>query len=131
VTRKPRPTLRLIKPPIPDPTLTPFRSGLGVLWRGETFAGNVATSLSSFWSPSSPLRMQWWVLYVVIWADGTRERSTEDYPPAWCAVNEMKQGYLEWSSGEPARDGVYRFEWLTSAEAESGWISLGVTLDDF
>ena len=75
--------------------------------------------------------MQWWVWYVVIWADGSKERSTEVYSPEWNAVNQMKQGFLEWSSGEPARDGMYRFKWLNSAEAESGWISLGVTLDDF
>lgn len=32
---------------------------------------------------------------VVVYADGTRERSREDYPP-WTYVTEMPDGYFVW-----------------------------------
>lgn len=41
------------------------------------------------------LRYQWWVWYIVVWTDGHRERSEEDYPP-WSVVAEMQSGKFTW-----------------------------------
>lgn len=121
--------MQMIKPPIPDPTLDIFDGGVGVLTRDGEMAGHVATSRSWFWSPFSPLRKQWWVWYIVVWADGSRERSTEDYPP-WSAVKELQDGYLEWTS-KHARHGRYEFHWLDRDAATSVRERLGITPEDF
>ncbi|MFJ6652811.1 hypothetical protein ACIQLJ_08460 [Microbacterium sp. NPDC091313] len=120
----------LIKPPVPDPTLDPFDGGVGELSRAGAFAGNVATTLSWFWSPFSPLRKQWWVWYIIVWADGTRESSTEDYPP-FLTVSEMKDGYLEVSSNQGDRAGMYDFRWLPAEEAAEALLRLGIDESDF
>lgn len=120
----------LVKPPIPDDTLTPFDGGVGVLRCGDEISGHVATTLGWFWSPFSPLRKQWWVWYIVVWVDGARERSTEDYPP-FLAVNEMKDGHLEVLSDDPARSGRYDFAWLPSEEGQAMLSLLNISDRDF
>lgn len=119
----------VVKPPRPDPTIDPFVDGLGVLSLDGRPAGHVATTVSEFWSPFSPLRRQWWVWYIVIWPDGTREVSTEDYPP-WSAVTEMRNGFLE-VQGAGARDGRYEFSWLDAGDAAAARARLGVSAEDF
>lgn len=119
----------LIKPPKPDPALEVFDEGVGVLSRNGEIAGHVATIRSWFWSPFSPLRRQWWVWYIVVWADGSRERSTEDYPP-WSAVKEMQDGYLEWISTDAHR-GRYDFHWLDGHAAGLVRERLKISAEDF
>lgn len=121
--------MSLVKPPHPDGSLEPFRDGVGVLRQDGAVVGHVATTLSEFWSPFSPLRRQWWVWLIVVWADGKRERSTEDYSP-WTYVAEMKAGRFEWTGGGH-RDGVFDFEWLSPDEAHRVRAELNVTPDDF
>ncbi len=72
--------------------------------------------------------MQWWVWYIIIWSDGTRERSTEDYPP-WSAVTEMRNGYLDVQGSN--RDGRYDFSWLDADEAAAERKRLDITPGDF
>lgn len=90
---------------------------MGVLTRDGIFAGHIATGRSWFWSPFTPLRQQWWMWYVVIWADGTRERSAEDCPP-WSAVTEMQNGFFEWLGSDSHR-GRYDLHWMEASEATS------------
>ena len=123
-------SFRLVKPPLPDERLDPFRDGVGVLSRGGEFAGHIATWVTPFWSPSSPLRMQWLVWYRVVWADGTRERWAEDYPPGWIAVDEMSQGYFEFSAYGSTSDVRYEFAWLDRDEAASFWKRLKIAAED-
>ncbi|MFT4135347.1 hypothetical protein [Microbacterium sp.] len=113
----------LIKPPRPDATLTPFRDGVGVLRREGAVAGHIMTTVTEFWSPGSPLRLQWWVWYIVIWADGTREQSTEDYPP-WLTVDEMRHGRFTRPDG--VHSGDYEFAWLDAEEGAAVRSQLGV-----
>jgi hypothetical protein len=122
--------MKIIKPPIPDPALDVFDGGVGVLTRDGELSGHVATSRSWFWSPFSPLRKQWRIWYIVIWADGSRERSAEDYPP-WSAVIELSAGYLGWVSRDPVRHGRYDFAWLDSDAAEATLERLGISPGDF
>lgn len=116
-----------VRPPVPDPTLEPFDDGVGVLTRDGHVAGHVATSLGWFWSPFRPLSKQWWVWLIVVWADGAREPSTEDYPP-WTYVSEMQSGYFNWV-GE-SRAGRYDFAWLPRGEAERTRAVLGIAPQD-
>lgn len=120
----------IVKPPVADDSLTPFDGGVGVLTRGGEVMGHVATTLGSFWSPFSPLRMQWWVWYIVAWSDGAREPSTEDYPP-FLSVSQMKAGHLEVLSRDPSRTGRYDFAWLGSAESAATLARLRITPEDF
>lgn len=119
----------LVKAPRPDPTIDPFVDGVGVLSRDGLAVSHVATTVSQFWSPFSPFRMQWWVWYIVIWSDGEREPSTEDYPP-WSAVAEMRDGFLD-VQGTAARDGRYDFSWLGADAATRERARLGVSAEDF
>jgi hypothetical protein len=121
---------RLVKAPTPNAGIEPFRDGFGVLTRDGEIAGYIATTVLQSWSPLSPLRLRWWVWYIVIWADGTRERKTEDYPP-WSAVDEMMHGYFEWETPRSARNGRYEFVWLESERAASARASFGITAQDF
>ena len=71
--------------------LDQFRGGLAVLRdRGEV-AGYVATAVEPMWSPFRPYRRPEQVWLLVSWADDSRERIFEDYPP-WTAVAELREG---------------------------------------
>lgn len=105
----------LIRPPHADPSLDPFDDGVGMLTRDGMNCGHVFTTRSWFWSPSSPFRRQWWIWYTVVWADGSREPETEDYPP-FTAVTEMKSGFLDVISRDSGRSGRYDFEWLDAED---------------
>lgn len=86
----------MLRPPEPDPSLDVFRDGVAVLRREGQVAGHVATPVKTFWAPLGfSRRRQWWVWYIVVWADGAREQPGEDYPP-WTAVREMQSGTFSW-----------------------------------
>jgi hypothetical protein len=120
----------VLKPPKPDPTLDPFRDGVAVLRRDGEIAGHVATTVGSFWAPFAfTLRYQWSVWYIVVWADGQRERSEEDYPP-WSVVAEMQSGRFVWDQDDP-HQGEYAIEWLPDTERDLVLAELGVASDHF
>ncbi len=121
--------MSFLKPPEPDPAIERFRDGLARLSREGQFAGHAATHLTTLWSPSRPLQRQWWVWTIVVWADGTRERPIEDYPP-WTLVTEMNDGYLDWDEWTP-RGGRYTVEWVPDEEAARIRQQLAITADDF
>lgn len=113
------------------PDLTPFEGGLAELLLDGTVVGHVAMEVSTFSSPSSPFRRQPWVWLVVVWQDGTKERSVEDYPP-WSYVEEISTGRFEWIGGtNPGRHGTYDTRWLGVGEAKEARERLGITLSDF
>ena len=117
--------MRLLKPPDPDPDprAEPFRDGVAALIRDGAPAGHLVSTLTTFWSPSRPLHRQWWVWFVIIWADGCREPPQEDYPP-WSVVSEMDDGYLEVDAGD--HSGRYDVTWLADREAHRVRRDLGV-----
>lgn len=120
----------VLKPPTPDPALDPFRGGVAVLTRDGEVAGHVATNVTTFWAPLSfSLRRKWWVWYIVVWADGDRERSQEDYPP-WSVVAEMQSGTFTWDEDDVHR-GQYAVEWLDDEERDAVLADLGIAHDDF
>jgi hypothetical protein len=112
-----------------DSALDVFDQGCLVLRRNGQKAGHVATALSTFWSPGRPFTMQDWVWFIVVWSNGERERSFEDYPP-WTFVNEIQNGVFVWHDGN-SHSGEYSAEWLPDSERQEKWAELGVTLSDF
>lgn len=111
-------------PPPPEPTLDPFEDGLAVLRLHGQVAGHVATTLGAF-STLFSRQQQPWVWFIVVWADGTREHSEEDYRP-WTFVREMQSGYFD------GPDGVrYEAEWLAEPERTHMWDALGLAHDQF
>ncbi|GAA1960261.1 hypothetical protein GCM10009798_19820 [Nocardioides panacihumi] len=108
-----------------------FDRGCLVLRRDGQVMGHVATSLGHFRSLANPLRKQPWVWLVVVWSDGRRERSVEDYPP-WTYVREMHAGKFVWlGAPDVGRDGEYDVEFLPEAERDRMWAELGITATDF
>lgn len=112
-----------------DVRLEAFDRGCLVLRRDGKTAGHVATTLETFWSPGRPLTTQQCVWFVVVWTDGDKEPSVEDYPP-WTFVREIWDGVFVWPDGD-ARNGEYTVEWLSDDQRQAKWAELGITLDDF
>ena len=114
-----------------DVVLDRFRGGVAELRRGAELAGHVASEIGSFRSICWPFSSQPQVWLVVVWADGTKQRAVEDYPP-WSHVRELDAGRLEWIEGpDRTRHGTYEARWLSESEAKLVRESLGITLADF
>jgi hypothetical protein len=114
----------ILRDPKPDSSLTPFHEGLAVLKHHGEIVGHIATSVGKFWSPFSPLSHQWWVWSVIVWADGTKERAIEDYPP-WSYVKEMQKGKLNWDKKS------FDVKWLSASEANRMIKELNINSEDF
>ena len=67
--------------------------------------------------------------FIVVWNDGERESSFEDYP-AWLTVNELKAGQLVWNGGHKPH-GVYDARWVPSDRREQVLQELDVSAEDF
>ncbi|GAA1768143.1 hypothetical protein GCM10009747_31160 [Agromyces humatus] len=67
---------------------------------------------------------------VAVWADGTRERSIEDYPP-WGYVSEMRQGFIECDEWSMEHRGLYAFRWLPDDRAAELRAALAIEPRDF
>ena len=114
--------------PVPDPGLDPFRGGIAVLVRDGAVAGHLASWVRTFWSPGRLLSRDWWVWFIVVWVDGSREEFS-DYPPL-TQVREIQSGSFTWKRVDSHR-GQYTVEWVTDDERESLQFQLGVRPEDF
>lgn len=92
--------------------------------------GRVASTVGKFWSPSRPLTWQWCVWFIVVWSDGERESSFDDYPPAWLTVNELKAGRFAWDDDD-SHHGEYEAQWVPSDRREQVLRDMGVSPEDF
>jgi hypothetical protein len=90
--------------------------------------GHLFSTVEWLWSPSSPLRKQWWVWYVVAWSDGTRDDPQEDYPP-WLVVEEINAGRYEVEDDLHA--GIYDVAWLPATDASRLREEYSITDDSF
>ncbi|MGC3992923.1 MAG: hypothetical protein QM779_02135 [Propionicimonas sp.] len=111
---------------LPDPDLAAYDHGLGELRLDGELKGYLASVRVRMWFPAR----QWWPWFVIVWADGGKDRAFEDYGPKWYTVRELDAGYFEHypDSGEAE---VYEFSWLAPDEAGARWTELGLTEDDF
>ena len=80
--------------------------------------------VTAYWGP---FRRHWWVWFVVVWANGDRERPFEDFEP-WTAVREIQA--FSWDEGVSHR-GEYTADWLPEDERRAVWSDLGLTPEDF
>ncbi|WP_406831256.1 hypothetical protein ABEG17_00325 [Pedococcus sp. KACC 23699] len=129
---------------LPDPALRAYDRGVGTLRVSGEVRGYLASVVGEI---KFPARAPWpW--FVVVWLDGTKERSFEDYGPHWCTVSELDAGYFDhyeqgtrkdrrgWfgrtikdtEQGPPRR---YEFAWLPADEAAEKWVELRLTDNDF
>ena len=121
----------MARPPLPDPSLDPFRDGLAALTADGAVMGHIATSVEQIWSLGSPFRRQWIVRLVVVWSDGTKEQAAHDWAP-WTYVTEMKQGFIEWRSGRDSpRQRRYDVSFLSPTDGLAERERLGITAADF
>lgn len=116
------------------PELERFHNGLAVLLRDGEAVGHVASSLGYFTNRGG---RQPWIWLVVVWSDGTKEDSVEDYAP-WSYVAEMRAGYFDWPDGsgmmtgrKHGHVGRYEIEWVPRDRALAERERLGVSLEDF
>lgn len=120
----------MLKPPEADPALDAFRGGVAALRRDGEVAGHVATTVMTFWAPFSfSRRRQWWVWFIVVWANGDREMPDEDYPP-WTVVREMQSGTFTWEQDDAHRVD-YTVEWLPEEARQEALSALRIGPDDF
>lgn len=112
------------------PSLDAFRGGVAALRRDGQVAGHIATSVRTFWAPLSfSRRRQWWVWFIVVWANGERESPEEDYPP-WTMVREMRSGTFSWDEEDEHR-GHYTVEWLPERARQEALAALHIPPEDF
>lgn len=112
---------------LPDPELAAYDHGLGTLEVDGELKGYLAAVKLEMIFPGR----QWWPWFVVVWADGHKERSFEDYGPKWYTVRELDAGYLEHTTRDGESDETYEFAWLPAEEAAVMWRQLGLTDSDF
>ena len=124
-----------------DPQLSAFDHGLGTL----RVDGELRAHLASYLGGELPRDPRPW--FVVLWNDGTKEKSFDDHGPSWRTVRELDAGYLNHheqgtttetrflgfrtvtsTRGAPCR---YEFEWLPADEAAKKWAQLGLVDSDF
>jgi hypothetical protein len=92
--------------------------------------GHVASTVGTFWSPSRLFTRQWWVWFIVVWSNGDREPSFEDYPPDWLTVNDLRAGRFVWNDDD-SHHGQYDAEWVPSDRREQVLQEMGVSPEDF
>lgn len=128
---------------LPDPQLRAYDHGVGTLMVDGELGGYLASVVGRMTLPSR----QSWPWFVVVWADGTKEPTFEDYGPHWLTVRELDVGRLE--HFEPSIPGqrrflgmrftystlggrcVYDFAWLEPDAAAAKWKELGLADSDF
>jgi hypothetical protein len=88
-----------------------------------------------------------WPWFVIVWTDGTKELSFEDYGPGWWTVRELDAGYLQhfgpsamrerrifrmrFVSGRMGPPCLFDFAWLPPEEAAAKWQELGLVDAEF
>jgi hypothetical protein len=127
----------------PDPKLRAYDHGVGILSVDGDIKGYLASVL---WTMSFP-RGQPWVWSIIVWADGRKERSFEDYGPEWYNLRELDAGFLQhygptvtqerrllglrFVSQIPGPPTRYDFVRLPADEAAKKWNELGLVDADF
>jgi len=124
--------------------MRPFDRGIGTLTVDGELRGYLASIVGRIVFPSRAV----WPWFVVVWLDGSKERSFEDYGPVWATVRGLEAGrfehfgpsvhggerrFLWWRLAGLMRGAptTFDFTWLPAAEAQRKWEELGLADDDF
>jgi hypothetical protein len=128
---------------LPDPELRAFDHGVGSL----SLCGELRGHLASIVGRTSLPSREPWPWFIVVWLDGTREHSFEDYGPGWVTVRQLDAGYFEYHEpstrterrilgmqSSVSRSGApitFDFRWLSTEDAARKWAELGLADPDF
>ena len=128
---------------LPDPLMRAYDHGIGALTVDGELRGYLASVVLEMRFPSR----QPWPWFVVVWTDGTKEPSFEDYGSWWPTVRELDAGFLNhhgpsvtknyrflWFrgvSGTPGPACRFEFAWLPAEEAAQKWTELELVDSDF
>lgn len=123
--------------------MRPFDHGVGTLTVDGELKGYLASVVGRIVLPSRAV----WPWFVVVWLDGSKERSFEDYGPVWSTVRNLEAGrfehygpsvrgekrFLWWrlAGSMPGPPTTFVFTWLPTVEARRMWDELGLTDKDF
>jgi hypothetical protein len=126
-----------------DPRLRAYDRGVGTLSVDGELVGHLASVVGEMRFPSR----QPWPWFVVVWLDGTKENTFEDYGPGWYTVRELDAGRFDHHGpsvsfekrffgirlrgskiGEPMS---FDFAWLPPEIAARRWNELGLLDADF
>lgn len=98
-----------------DPRLDPFRDAVWELSRDGITVGHIVSEVNRMRAlPALWVRREFMV-FDVIWADGTRECQMEDFGPDWLTVIELERGFVE------VEDGVLDAAPLTGPDRDRIW----------
>ena len=98
-----------------NPRLDPFRDAVWELSRDGIVVGHIASTIGPMRSFPAFWARQEWMIFDVIWVDGTRECGMEDYGPDWLTVAELERGFVE------VDDGVLDAKPLSGPERDRIW----------
>ena len=112
--------------------------GVGALRVDGVLKGHLASVVGEMRFPAR----QPWLWFVVIWLDGSREQSFEDYGPKWYTVRELDSGHFDYHepslgcektilghryySTTQGPECLYEFAWLPMDRAVQMWQELGL-----
>ncbi|MEO8262126.1 MAG: hypothetical protein ABI566_06100 [Pseudolysinimonas sp.] len=132
---------KLYKPA--DPQLREFDHSVGTLSVDGEVVGHLASVVGEMRFPTR----QPWPWFVVVWLDGSKENSFEDYGPSWYTVRELDAGRFEFHgrsiaanhrlfgirlrSSKPGPPMTFEFMRLPSDVAARRWDELGLVDADF
>lgn len=98
-----------------DSRLNPFRDAVWELSRDGIVVGHIASEVARLRSLPAPWVRREFMIFDVIWVDGTRECQMEDYGPDWLTVVELERGFVE------VDDGVLDARPLTGSDRDRIW----------
>jgi hypothetical protein len=126
-----------------DPLLRSYDHAVGTLSVDGAVVGHLASVVGEMRFPSR----QPWPWFVVVWLDGTKENSFEDYGPGWYTVRELDAGRFEFHwpsvsverrffrfrlrSSKPGAPMTFDFALLPPEIADRRWKELRLVDSDF
>ena len=132
---------------LPDPTLGRYDHGLVELRVDDEVRAYLGCRVMRRGLKGNGAPSPW---FVVVWPDGTKEMSFEDYGPEWWTIRELDAGHFVRGSAPPVQRSVrvlgltlwtlteqsgddieYEVRWLPSVAARQREQELGLTDNDF
>jgi hypothetical protein len=98
-----------------NPRLDPFRDAVWELTRDGIVVGHIASEINRMRTLPALWVKREFMVFDVIWADGTRECQMEDYGPDWLTLIELERGIVE------VNDGVLDATPLSGPERDRIW----------
>lgn len=82
-----------------NPRLDPFRDAVWELTRDGVAVGHIASEVLRIRTAPALWVKREFMVFDVMWVDGTRECRMQDYGPDWLTVAELERGFVEVDDG--------------------------------